>query len=96
MTSEQKFKIKREEEYLERMVETKNRISPLSSDSFCTTVYFSEYEYLDIRYLLPIDEKDSIINRIKTLVLQTLDSKIAEQTGYINQLKQEYGKRKRN
>lgn len=91
MTSEQTFKLKREEEYLERMVETKNRISPLSSDSFCTTVYFSEYEHLDIRYLLPIDEKDSIINRIKTLVLQTLDSKIAEQTKYINQLKQEYG-----
>ena len=91
MTNEQIFKIKREEEYLDRMVETKNRISPLSSDSFCTTVYFSDYEYLDIRYLLPIDEKDSIINKIKTLVLQTLDSKIAEQTMYINRLKQEYG-----
>ena len=91
MTNEQIFKIKREEEYLDRMVETKNRISPLSSDSFCTTVYFSDYEYLDIRYLLPIDEKDSIMNRIKTLVLQTLDSKIEEQTKYINQLKQEYG-----
>ena len=91
MTNEQIFKIKREEEYLDRMVETKNRISPLSSDSFCTTVYFSDYEYLDIRYLLPIDEKDSIMNRIKTLVLQTLDSKIEEQTKYINRLKQEYG-----
>lgn len=91
MTSEQTFKLKREEDYLERMVETRNKISPLHSDSFRTEVRFNEYESVNIDYLLPQSERDSIMNGIKVLVLQGLDSKIAEQTGYINQLKQEYG-----